>query len=707
MKIQELLDDIKNLDLILPEFQREYIWEKEQAKQLLVSLYKEYPTGSLLFWKTDNPPDIKNMAIPKDKIGSSKIILDGQQRLTTLYLFMKNEIPPYYKEYEIKNNPRNLYFNLEDGEFQYYQPTRMKDNPTWVSIVDSFDSNIKIDVFKKVQQLKSDPEEQFALANIMNENLTKLRNITQREYPIQLVPITANIDEAIDVFDRVNSMGSKLTDAELALAHICGKWPQARKVMKKKMVDLENHNFNFDLTFMVRSLTAVVKGRALYETIHQSLRPELEDGWNKLSRILDYIVNILPTHANIHSTEDLNSNNVLVPIVAYLSRNNMSFNNHDEMRKFIHWIYAAHTWSRYSSQTDQKLDSDISIILDEQNKHPYNELIDAIIDQRGRIEVKPSDLEGRSTQHPLFKMTYILAKARGAIDWFNGVPLQQPIGTSYSLHSHHIFPSSILYTSGGYSPENHLHKKVVNEIANRAFLTGSSNIQLSNNKPSEYLKEIANTYPGSLEKQFVPTDPNLWELDHYEDFLASRRELIAEAINEFMLDLVREQPEKSHETLDDYLIRGEHARLEFKSTLRWDIRNSQVNKELQKVIVKSIVGFLNSEGGILLIGVTDDNSVFGIEKDMETIGRHDRDGFEQTLFQLITTYLGPEFSMYIHVKYEEKEGQTVCIIEIESSSKPVFLNDRSEKEFYVRSGNTTKPLDIQSAHDYIGMHWNG
>jgi len=101
MKIRELLYDIKNLDLVLPEFQREYIWQKEQAKQLMVSLFKEYPTGSLLFWKTDNPPEIKNIEIPKDKIGSTKVILDGQQRLTTLYLFIRNQIPPYYKKYEI------------------------------------------------------------------------------------------------------------------------------------------------------------------------------------------------------------------------------------------------------------------------------------------------------------------------------------------------------------------------------------------------------------------------------------------------------------------------------------------------------------------------------------------------------------------------------------------------------------------------------
>src|SRR3990172_7810176 len=138
MTIRELLDGIKKLDLVLPEFQREYVWEREQAKQLLVSLLRGYPTGSLLVWKTDRPPDIKNSAIDPDRIGSPSVILDGQQRLTTLFLFSRGEIPPYYTAADIQNDPRDLYFDLESGEFQYYQAVRMQGNPIWVQVVECF-----------------------------------------------------------------------------------------------------------------------------------------------------------------------------------------------------------------------------------------------------------------------------------------------------------------------------------------------------------------------------------------------------------------------------------------------------------------------------------------------------------------------------------------------------------------------------------------
>lgn len=85
MKTSQLIDDIHENDLVLPEFQREYVWSRDQAKQLLVSLLKQYPVGSLLFWKTDDPPELKKLNDLPEKLGTIQIILDGQQRLTTLY----------------------------------------------------------------------------------------------------------------------------------------------------------------------------------------------------------------------------------------------------------------------------------------------------------------------------------------------------------------------------------------------------------------------------------------------------------------------------------------------------------------------------------------------------------------------------------------------------------------------------------------------
>jgi uncharacterized protein with ParB-like and HNH nuclease domain len=283
MFVSDLLNDIQKRDLVLPEFQREFVWDRDQAKQLMVSLIRGYPVGGLLFWKTDQPPELKNLKATLEKLGTIKVILDGQQRLTTLYLLFRGEIPPYYTENDIETDPRNLYFNLETGDLQYFQPTRMKDNPLWCSVVECFQrehNGNEINVFMLAQRF----EEQsgisaFELAQVYNRNLSRLRSIKARDIPEQIVPVDASITDAIDIFDRVNSQGTKLFDSELALTHVTGKWSHARRILKEKIEELDKRNFYFDLTFMTRALTGVVTHRALFNNIHNVERTALLEGW--------------------------------------------------------------------------------------------------------------------------------------------------------------------------------------------------------------------------------------------------------------------------------------------------------------------------------------------------------------------------------------------------------------------------------------------
>jgi len=332
LKISDLIDGMRKCDVVLPEFQREYVWTREQAKQLMVSLVKSYPVGSLLFWKTDQPPELKNLEAAPDKLGRLQVTLDGQQRLTTLYMFITGEIPPYYTEQDIQTDPRNLYFNVATGEFQYYQSSRMTGNPLWWSVVDCF-NNPDINVFEIAQQQAGASEEVPKLAQHYSDHLNQLRQVREIDLPVQAVPSHAGLDDAIDIFDRVNSQGTKLTDAELALTHVTGKWSQARRVMKAKIDDLSRHHFYFDLTFMIRALTGVVVRRALYQTIHDRPREELEEGWGQLERILDYLVTVLPQQAFIHSTQDLNTTNVLVPVIVYLALNDGRFPREQSLKR--------------------------------------------------------------------------------------------------------------------------------------------------------------------------------------------------------------------------------------------------------------------------------------------------------------------------------------------------------------------------------------
>jgi len=165
-------------------------------------------------------------------------------------------------------------------------------------------------------------------------------------------------------------------------------------------------------------------------------------------------------------------------------------------------------------------------------------------------------------------MVYNLAKAHGAIDRFNGVPLGRTVGTSYTIHIHHIFPQALLYRCE-YDVDSHVHRQTV-RIANRAFLTAASNGPLSDTEPSVYLPTIEEKCPGALVKQFIPIDPALWHVDRYEDFLAARRALLARKLNEYLSALNAEPEEVRHRPIEELVKLAESAVLEFKSTLQWD-----------------------------------------------------------------------------------------------------------------------------------------
>lgn len=492
MELRQILDGVETLEMVMPEFQREYVWRLDDAKELITSMYKGYPTGCLLFWETENPPEIKNKAVDVSRLGLTKVILDGQQRLTTLYMFIKGEIPPYYSEQDYSDNdPRHLYFNSLTGDFMFYKKSSMENSVVWHSVIDSFDEE-KTDAFDIAEAYTSNKEEDFKTINkIISKNLQKLRAIAKADYAILNVPKSASIDEAIDVFDKVNSQGTKLTDAELVLTHITGRWPQARRVMKSKMSEFKKMGFDFSLDFLTRLMVIKLTNSALFKK-NSKLKydsfdcNELEETWIVISKTLDYLIPILQQDALISSTNDLNTNNVLVPIIAYLVNNEMRFKGNQKYH-FLYWMLLALIWQRYSGQTDQRLDKDVNIVI---RRPDFIEgLISEIEDDRGRIEVRPADIEGRGAGHSLYKMLYVVTKANKAIDWSNGGAIYGTIGDYYSIQSHHIFPQAYLYRNG-YDSQNHLHRKIVNDTANRAFITRDTNYSISDQKPSEYLPKI-------------------------------------------------------------------------------------------------------------------------------------------------------------------------------------------------------------------------
>ena len=149
--------------------------------------------------------------------------------------------------------------------------------------------------------------------------------------------------------------------------------------------------------------------------------------------------------------------------------------------------------------------------------------------QFGRLHVEPSDLAGRGVNSPLFSLAYLALKAAGAKDWYSGLGLSLTHqGRLHFIQWHHVIPKSLLKAKGYETGE-------INEIANMAFITGQTNRRISNRDAVAYLADIVSKQgEAALSSQCVPTDPALWSVDHYRDFLQLRREQLATRMNAFI-----------------------------------------------------------------------------------------------------------------------------------------------------------------------------
>ena len=142
MKIEELIYSIKNNDIVIPEFQREFVWGNDRVKSLINSLMLEYPVGGILIWKTNNPPRLKGKTFSQAIENKNyQVLLDGQQRSTALYMMITGEITPYYEEKDIVKDPRSLACNLYTKELQYWRQS-MENDETWVYVTDCMKGNI-------------------------------------------------------------------------------------------------------------------------------------------------------------------------------------------------------------------------------------------------------------------------------------------------------------------------------------------------------------------------------------------------------------------------------------------------------------------------------------------------------------------------------------------------------------------------------------
>ena len=527
MNISTILAFIDNGHMALPEFQRGYVWNREQVRGLFDSLYKRHPVGGLLVWATESQGAAyrgEGDLAP----GVVKLLLDGQQRMTSIYGVVRGTPPDFFDGNA--NAFTGLRFHLESETFGFYQPIKMRDDPLWIDVssllqsgaagLGSFISKLSANYSSRIGDYAARMSQ---LLGILEIDL-HVEEITGKDKTLDIV---------VDIFNRVNSGGTTLSKGDLALAKICAEWPDGRDEMKLKLKEWGDQGYHFDLDWLLRSVNTVLTGEAKFTYLHNKSALEIQDALKRANRHIESCLNLISGRLGLDHDRVLFGRFAIPVMVRYLDQQGEQL---DELTrdKLLFWYVQAGMWGRFYGSTETMIDQDLEALEGE------NGGLDHLLEKLrlwhgGNLSVEAGHFTGWSLGARFYPVLYMLTRMGEALDWGSGTELKAHLlGKMNKLEVHHIFPRAQLYKY----EDCQYDKSQVNALANFCFLTKETNLRISDRKPEEYFPEIEASHPGALASQWIPMDPHLWKLENYPDFLDARKELLAAEANRQLTKLI-------------------------------------------------------------------------------------------------------------------------------------------------------------------------
>ncbi len=505
--ISSFLDDIELGRIVLPEIQREYVWSEQKAKDLVDSLYKKFPVGVLLLWRPKEITDFRLLAGQEDlKRDPDWLILDGQQRLTSLNQIKKGEI--------------KLRFNIDDESFRI-ENRPLTNDPKWVRVDDIW----KKDSAVMAQELATSLG--ISLEEVYQKYVKKITRI--KEIPEYKIPYFEEREDdyarIAEMYMRLNEKGTKLKKAEINLALIVLKFP---KIFYQKLTDLvqEFEDWDVDTNFFLRCFVSISTGQSKYEPMRRYLasasKEEVLSNLEKVSEYLKQSFDFITSHFGINpdnNTKLIPSDIAIIPLMLYLEKYKGKIATAKELNTLILWFFAASHFGRYSGPTESLLNEDFKALIGEDALKIWLSSI-----KRERGDLRARELEGRINNTNLFALYYALRR-NNALDWWTG----NNLNNTANIEFHHIFPKKVLKDAG--YPDNQ-----INDIRNIAIVSRKANRKISAMEPEKYFQsEIGDIQ--RLYSQFVPQDKELWKVENYLKFLEKREESILNSLNKVILEL--------------------------------------------------------------------------------------------------------------------------------------------------------------------------
>jgi hypothetical protein len=522
-KLGIILEQIDSGTILLPEFQRGYVWNRDQVRGLMRSLYRGYPVGALLVWETQADPGAVR-GTSRGLGGVRQLLLDGQQRVTSLYGVMRGRPPAFFE-----GDPdtfTGLRFHVEDETFEFYAPAKMRDDPRWVDVTALFTNGLE----PQIKRLNDHPDSAAQIVPYMTR-LTRLHALLERDFHEEKITGgDKTVDVVVDIFNRVNSGGTKLSKGDLALAKICADWPEARSTMRTMLQHWSASGYQFSLDWLLRNTNALATGRAPFAALSDVSPGDFQSSLTIAGHHIGNFLDAAQGRLGLDHDRVLMGRYAIPVVSRYLQLHGYKghFPDTGQRDRVLYWYIHAALWGRFAGSTETVLAQDYETL----GRNGIDGLIAGLERWRGgNLHIEAHDFEGFGRGSRFYPLLYLMTRVGAAQDFGSGLPLKnEMLGHLSSLQVHHIFPKALLYAHGYTRGE-------VNAVANFCFLTQKTNLDIGKRPPQEYFPEVAANHPDALASQWIPADPTLWTIDRYKDFLEARRDLLADAANNFLDEL--------------------------------------------------------------------------------------------------------------------------------------------------------------------------
>jgi hypothetical protein len=573
--VRQLVDGIKRGDVALPDIQRPFVWQNRKVRDLFDSMVKGFPVGYLLFWATGADNGVRQIGTDtKDEKVARWLIVDGQQRLTSLYSVLTGTsvVREDYSQSRIR-----IAFRPHDCSFEVTDAAIEK-NPEFLADITPLFDNYKTTVRSYLDRLEEARGELGqAERDRLDDQFDRVRDVGA--YPFQVIELDAAMDEeqVADVFVRINSEGVPLNQADFILTLMSVFRDGARRQLEdfartaKQPTISHSSPFNWYLQpqpdQLLRVAIAVAFRRAVLKHAYTMLRGKsLETGlfsaekrdaqFDRLQTAQNHVLNLLHWHeflqcierAGFRSSKMLSgSNAVLYTYALWLIGRTEYGVPLDQLREVIaRWFFMAHTTARYSGSFETTFESDLGRLtgLAPGDSAGFIESLDRIVNDRLSSDywtiTLPNELATSASKSPAL-MAYLAALNIHDADVLLSTTkvrsrLDPAISLKKGIERHHIFPRNYLKQRGV------TDLKRINQIANFAMVEWSDNIKISDLPPGEYWpQQIAGK---GFDEQRLVTQRNLhalpdgWELMDYDAFLQLRRKLMADVVRR-AFDLLR------------------------------------------------------------------------------------------------------------------------------------------------------------------------